>query len=160
MTKKSSLAAGFLLFAAVLACAVTLTCFKVPAGVDRAWLKRFNVLLPDKVKSSDAVVVGERVISLGDSGVVSLYHISEVMKGETVINRVMEAYPEVEESLFVAYEAPSQSGGHMEPSGKTLIFMKAPESKGKNLHLLGNSVDEGMIYALPSVVQRTRALCR
>lgn len=150
-----------LLSIALLSCmAILLFQAKYPSDFDQIWLEKFINELPEKVDSSDAVAVGERVMTLGDRGVVSLYSVSEIIKGEKLIYKVMAAYPELDDSIFIAYESSSLSKGHSEPVGKTLIFMNGPLIVGKNLRLLGSRVDEGMIYALPILVDETRALCR
>ncbi len=129
-------------------------------GLDKERLHSFTQTLPRKARAADVVIVGERVMTLGSGKVVSLYRILEIIKGKDLIRRVMAAYPEVKDALFVAYDSPTSLSKHYEPEGKTLIFMTAPREAGKNFRLLESGVEEGMIYAVPPVVRETRTLCR
>ncbi len=133
---------------------------ELPPGLDEAWIKDFSRDLGGKVEAADVVLVGRRKMSLGEKGRISLYEIREVFKGAELIRQVMAAYPDVPGSVTVAYLTPRQGvDRHQEPKGKTLIFLTRPLSAGKNMHLLGDHVDVGMIHALPALVDETRRLC-
>lgn len=135
--------------------------WRYPERVDRSWIRAFSERLPATVASADAVVVGSMVCSLGEKGkAVTLFRMHEVLKGKELISRVMAPYPEAAGAVTVAYDRPPGAAGRPEPRGEVLIFMTAPRVVGKNMHLVGDRVGEGMIYALPSLVRETRALCR
>ncbi len=157
--RRRGLAAGVILAAgALIAC--SLYWVKEPPSPDAPWLEIFSRDLEDKTGRAEAVVVADRVMTLGDRGVVSLYRLREILKGRQLIERVMARYPEVEGSVLVAYESSASASGRREPAGPTIVFMTAPRAAGKNLRLLGDRVDEGMVQALPRLVTRIRSYCR